>query len=58
MYERTSQLEFIEDGKLQSIMANVSKLTNELGKEILHTAEGKRILLEDLISMNGVAWKV
>ena len=56
MYQRISQLEFIENGKLLTLQCSIHLLTREQGVELLLTTEGKRIYIDDLISMNGVAW--
>jgi hypothetical protein len=51
-----TQISYIQDGVMRSIQSKVKFLKKEGDAEILYTAEGIRIPLDNLISMNGVSW--
>ncbi len=47
---------FTEDGVIHQVKAGIAKLKKEGSKEVLYTTNGHRILLENLISINGLSW--
>lgn len=46
----------MDGGIIREISSSVNKLKKEANAEVLYTSDGHRILLEDLVSMNGVRW--
>ena len=49
-------LTFLENGIVHEIKSHVAKLQRENNTEVLYTREGLRIPLENLLSINGLAW--
>lgn len=50
-------IRFFENGVIQEMQSRISKLQRENNTEVLYTQEGTRILLEDLLSINGLSWQ-
>lgn len=48
--------QIIENGAIHQLKAGIARLKKEGNNEVLYTTCGQRILLENLISMNGVSW--
>jgi len=49
-------LRFFENGMICEIQSRISKLQRENNTEVLYTQEGTRIPLDNLLSINGLAW--
>jgi|APEBP8051073220_1049391.scaffolds.fasta_scaffold15653_1 hypothetical protein len=49
-------LQFVENGVTRQVKSGIQKLKKEGLNEVLYTTCGERILLDSLISMNGVTW--
>ncbi|MFM7727253.1 MAG: hypothetical protein ACKO7B_11160 [Flavobacteriales bacterium] len=49
-------LTFLENGIVREIQSRIEKLQRENNTEVLYTGEGTRIPLENLLSINGLAW--
>ncbi len=48
--------QIMENGSIHQLRAVIAKLKKEGNSEVLYTTCGQRILLDNLISMNGVSW--
>ncbi len=49
-------LKFLDNGIVCEIQSRITKLQRENNREILYTLEGTRIPLENLLSIDGLAW--
>jgi len=49
-------LRFFENGMVLEIQSRISKLQRENNTEVLYTQDGTRIPLDNLLSINGLAW--
>jgi hypothetical protein len=49
-------LRFFENGMILEIQSRIEKLQRENNTEVLYTQEGTRIPLDNLLSINGLAW--
>jgi hypothetical protein len=49
-------LRFFENGMVLEIQSRIAKLQRENNTEVLYTQEGTRIPLDNLLSINGLAW--
>ena len=49
-------LRFNDNGILREIFSSAIRLKKENSTEFLYTAQGVRIALDDLVSLNGVSW--
>ena len=49
-------LRFLENGMILEIQSRIAKLQRENNTEVLYTQEGTRIPLDNLLSINGLAW--
>lgn len=49
--------QFKENGMIHQIKSGIARLKKEGALEVLYTTCGQRILIDDLISMNGVNWQ-
>lgn len=49
-------LRFFENGMVREIQSRITKLQRENNTEVLYTLEGTRIPLDNLLSINGLAW--
>jgi hypothetical protein len=53
---RTSVIRFSESGMVKEIKTFISCLRRENGSEVVYTQEGHRIMVNDILSVNGVAF--
>ena len=49
-------LRFQDNGIIQELHSRISKLQRENNTEVLYTLDGIRIPLDNLLSINGLAW--
>jgi hypothetical protein len=49
-------LRFLDNGMTHEIQSRISRLQRENNTEVLYTQEGTRIPLDNLLSINGLAW--
>jgi hypothetical protein len=49
-------LRFFDNGMMHEIQSRIAKLERENNLEVLYTRDGFRIPLENLISIDGLAW--
>jgi hypothetical protein len=49
-------LRFFDNGMIHEIQSRIARLQREENTEVLYTQDGKRIPLDNLLSINGVAW--
>jgi hypothetical protein len=49
-------LRFLDNGMTHEIQSRISRLQRENNTEVLYTQEGTRIPLDNLLSINGMAW--
>jgi hypothetical protein len=49
-------LRFLDNGMTYEIQSRISRLQRENNTEVLYTQEGTRIPLDNLLSINGLAW--
>jgi hypothetical protein len=49
-------LRFFENGIIHEIQSRIATLQRENNTEVLYTQEGTRIPLDNLLSINGLAW--
>lgn len=49
-------LRFFDNGMIHEIQSRIARLQREDNTEVLYTQEGKRIPLDNLLSINGLAW--
>ncbi len=53
----SNEFRFVENGVIHQVKTGIAKLKKEGSNEVLYTTNGHRILLKNLISMNGVGWE-
>lgn len=53
---RQSVFQIVENGIVKQISSSISQLKKEGTNEVLYTTSGERILLENIISLNGMSW--
>jgi hypothetical protein len=56
MTNQSPILRFIDNGIIREICSPISGLKKEGASEVLYTGDGHRIMLDDLLSMNGMSW--